>query len=252
VLSPTNCGSGATVAGGGVVLLTVGGTATVNGTISANSASVINGSGGAGGSVWLTAGVLAGSGAIEAKGGPTAAGGATDKGDGGGGRLAVILTGSESFGSVTLSAAAVDGVGVNGGAGTIYRQTPSQGAGKGVVTIDNNMTASGTTPIPPMTNAVLDELRYASVIVTNRGAIALTTNDQIQSLTVVSVNELLNLGTSNTVLTVKALNVNGTNYTRQGFYMTNNWNDYTPLPVNVTGAGAISLIGMKGTVFRFR
>jgi hypothetical protein len=250
VLSPTNCGSGATVAGGGVVLLTVGGTATVNGTISANGASVISGSGGAGGSVWLTAGTLAGSGAIEAKGGPAQIYG--DKGDGGGGRLAVILTGSESFGSVTLSAAAVDGSGVNGGAGTIYRQTAGQGTGTGVVTIDNNMTASGTTPIPPMTNAVLDELRYASVIVTNRGAIALTTNDQIQSLTVVSVNELLNLGTSNTVLTVKALNVNGTNYTRQGFYMTNNWNDYTPLPVNVTGAGAISLIGMKGTVFRFR
>jgi hypothetical protein len=171
VLAPTNCGSGASVPGGGVVFLMVGGTATVHGTISANGASPASGSGGAGGSVWLTAGALAGSGAIEAKGGP-AQQPWTDKGDGGGGRIAVELTGSENFGGVTFSAAAVNGAGDNGAPGTVYRQTPSQDAGHGEILIDSKG-VSVADPVAcylmPETNSILNETRWATLRITNSG-----------------------------------------------------------------------------------
>jgi len=141
---------------------------------------------------------------------------------------------------------------LSGGAGTIYRQTASQANGAGTVTIDNGNQTGAMTQIPPALNAVADELKKVSLVVTNRGAMAVTTNATAQALTVVSTADLLNLGTSNTVLTVSALSVNGTNYTRQGFYVTNNWNGYTPVPANVTGAGAISLTGTRGTVIMIR
>jgi hypothetical protein len=258
ILAPTNCGSGGSgynvgADGGGVIRLAVSGNTTINGTVTANGNPIPgNATGaGAGGSIWMTTANLSGSGTIRARGGA----GGNDNGDnggGGGGRIAVVLTNGTTFGSVAMQAYGGVYSTLNGGAGTIYRQTASQANGAGTVMIDNGNQAGARTHIPPATNAVPDELKKVSLMVTNRGAMAVTTNAMVEALTVVSTNELLNLGTSNTVLTVKALNVNGINYTRQGFYMTNNWNDYTPLPVNVTGAGAISLIGMKGTVFTFR
>jgi hypothetical protein len=258
ILAPTNCGSGgygynAGADGGGAIRLAVSGNTTLNGTITANGNPIPgNATGaGAGGSIWLTTANLSGSGTIRARGG---AGGNNngDNGGGGGGRIAVILANGTTFGSVAMQAYGGVYSNLNGGAGTIYRQTAGQPNGAGTVTIDNGNQPAALTQIPPATNAVPDELKKVSLVVTNRGAMAVTTNAMVEALTVVSTNELLNLGTSNTVLTVKALNVNGTNYTRQGFYMTNNWNDYTPVPVNVTGAGSISLIGMKGTVFTLR
>ena len=87
---------------------------------------------------------------------------------------------------------------------------------------------------------VLDELRYASVTVTNYGALAVTVSDRVGSLTVVSANEPLNLGTNGTVLTVQALTVNTTAYTRGGLYTTNNWNGFAT-PANATGAGPVEL-----------
>ena len=127
-----------------------------------------------------------------------------------------------------------------------------KGVGQGTVTINNNaLTTTARTQIPPATNAVLDELRYASVIVTNRGALAVTVSDRIQSLTVAGTTEPLNLGTNGTVLTVESLTINGTTYTKGGLYTTNDWNGFAPAPANVTGAGEI-FISASGTMFLIR
>jgi len=263
ITAPAMLGSGSQAgAGGGAVLLAVGGTLTVaaGGAIRADGTSYAAGnqSGASGGSVYLTAGTLAGSGTISACGGTGTVSGAgsTYSSGGGGGRIAVVLTNASGFDSVSFEAFGGYGAGTgreHGAAGSVYRQTASQGSGKGTVTIDNaNQTTTARTQFPAATNAVLDELRYASVIVTNRGALAVTTNDRIQSLTVASTNEPLNLGAADTVLTVKSMTVNGTAYTKGGLYTTNNWNGFAlPTGGNVTGAGAI-LIQSGGSVINFR
>jgi len=167
--------------------------------------------------------------------------------------VAVILTGSGADFSGFAGAMTTYGIVLYGGsgAGTVYRQTAAQGTGRGTVTIDNNaLTTTARTEIPPVTNAVLDELRYASVIVTNYGALAVTTSDRIQSLTVATLNEPLNLGTNGTVLTLNSMTITNITYTKGGLYTTNNWNGFTK-PANVTGAGAIE-IRSKGTVLMMR
>lgn len=164
ICAPTNCGSGANAAGGGVVRLTVAGGVTLDGAISANGGSP-NNNGGAGGSVFLTAGSLTGSGSLSAKGGPATT--FTDKGDGGGGRIAVILTGGESFGSVSMSVTATDGTGANGSPGTLYLQKASQSGGRGRLAIDcKGVNSSQFTYLLPEALSVLRELIVADVSVT--------------------------------------------------------------------------------------
>ena len=135
VFAPTNIGSsGNHGIGGGAIILTVGGTTTVAsaGVITASSGGHTYGSGGAGGSIYLTTGWLTGGGTIKANGlysGSFAAGG--------GGRVAIILTGpgadfsfwtgtNIAYGGASLYAAA---------AGTVYLKTT---AGADTLIIDNN------------------------------------------------------------------------------------------------------------------
>ena len=258
ITEPTDLGGRGTrgsLPGGGAVRLTAGGTVTINGEIRANGQSGSTPQdGGAGGSIYITASSFEGSGALRANGGD-----ATDYWfyGGGGGRIAVVLTGSDTFGSVTFSA--IGGWkalvwGAYGAAGTIYLQTASQAGGKGTVTINNAGRVTGArTHIPPAISPTLDELRYASIIVTNYGALAVTVSDRIQSLSVVTANEPLNLGTNGTVLTLNTMTITNTTYTKGGLYTTNNWNGFTK-PTNVTGDGAILLLqpSGSGTVFTIR
>jgi len=191
IRAPVNIGSGGswynvypgTNNGGGAVKVTVGGTTTLNGDLSAdgiglpagNGASAMGG--GSGGSVWLTTSSLTGSGTITANGGPaTWSNGA----GGGGGRISVVLTGSDSFGPVTIHAFGGTSVDAQeeGAAGTIYKQTQTQGAGMGDVLIDNNGQPSvRSTYAPAQTDAVVDELVQAMIIVTNDNTeLTLSTN----------------------------------------------------------------------------
>jgi len=251
MVAPVNIGSGGSYGpGAGAIRLVVTGTLINNGVISANGSTDQYGRG-SGGSLYATAGAMAGSGTFSANGGI-----ATWTDGGGGGRLALVLTGAGAdFSLIDLAkVTARGGTGyssAHGGAGTVYLQTTVQSAGKGTVRIDNVGLVGTRTDLPARLLAVLDELRYAAVIVTNRGALAVTTNDRIQSLTVASANEPLNLGAAETVLTVKSMTVNGTAYTKGGLYTTNNWNGLALPGANVTGAGAI-LIQSGGTVINFR
>ena len=88
--APTNIGSGGDDGvGGGAIQITVTSTSTINGTISADGGNASNAMG-AGGSVYLTTGTITGTGTIRAHGGKSSNNGRS----GGGGRVAIILTGS--------------------------------------------------------------------------------------------------------------------------------------------------------------
>jgi hypothetical protein len=90
--------------GGGAVWLTVKGPAIIDGTISAQAQQPTGLSGGSGGSILIEAVSLTGStnGLIDVSV-PYHAWGSSQR-NGGGGRIAVILTGSSSFGSVQMRA----------------------------------------------------------------------------------------------------------------------------------------------------
>jgi len=106
---------------------------------------------GSGGSIYLITGKLSGNGKISA-GSP----GNTPVSTGGGGRIALILTNSADWGDVSLSAASApaSGSSYSGAAGTIYVQTPGQGAGGGTLLIN----AEGVVASPLSTTLINDKV----------------------------------------------------------------------------------------------
>ncbi len=171
ILAPTNAGSGGNAGhGGGVVILDVTGTTALYGDITANGQNLVGNwlYTGSGGSVYLTTAGLMGNGGIQARGGDIAG----NVGGGGGGRIAVRLTGTSSFGDVGMSARgglpSTGGASSRGGAGTIYRAASSQDDGDGVVWIDNESNnTTRATYILPEVQFVTQELERATVVVTN-------------------------------------------------------------------------------------
>lgn len=125
------------VYGGGAVKLSVSGDTLVSGTITAEGAR-LGDTGASGGSIFLTTRTLSGDGAISVNG-SDATGIAESRGGGGGGRLAVILTGGTSRGEVRLQAFGGEGRwSPNAAAGTIYLETAKDKAGCGTLIVDNN------------------------------------------------------------------------------------------------------------------
>ncbi len=141
VIQPERCGSGGGwYSGGGAVYLDIGGSLTVgpNATIMAEG-DPDQTSTGAGGSIYIRTGEVHGSGIIEANGGHTTTGSMWR--DGGGGRVAVVLTdaGSDFSDFPEGNIRAWSGThGVAAGAGTVYLQTGDQADGAGRLVIDNN------------------------------------------------------------------------------------------------------------------
>jgi hypothetical protein len=180
ITAPMNFGSGgndhygsAGARGGGLVRLQVSGTTTVNGVISASGvvgAGVSYYAGGSGGSVFLTTAALAGSGFLRANGGDMPSSSA-----GGGGRIAVILTNAADFAAVRMQAYTGKGWTAAGVAapGTIYLESPAQGAGRGLLVIDasNQVTTVHTLIGSNVTDAVV-----GTVVLTNKAMLRLDTN----------------------------------------------------------------------------
>jgi hypothetical protein len=163
--------------GSGSIELNIQGTTTVYGIISArnNQFSEYRCAGAAGGSIFLKTGSLQGSGSIDARGDT----GNENCSAGGGGRVAVVLTASESFGGVSVSAAGVTGGANPSGPGSVYLERPSQGAGKGTVVFDNagiTITSTNATQLPAPAYAPGDELRRATLVISNRAQVSLTGN----------------------------------------------------------------------------
>ena len=109
----------------------------------------------------------------------------------------------------------------------------------------------GETHLPPsqgLSATELDDLRKnATVIVSNEAILGVTSNVAALGLIVDSSARYIDLGDTQTVFTVRSLIIDGTNYTRGGFYRTNDWNGF-PTPSVVSNAGAIFLRKTLGTV----
>jgi hypothetical protein len=178
-----------------VVRLVVGGETKVDGRISAAGYGP-NAGAGAGGSVYLTTGTLTGDGRLDASGAP---GVTANYGGGGGGRVAVILTSGDTFGAVSMSATGGVGGASSGAAGTVYKQTAGQGAGKGVLIVDNRAVPwptiqTNVTCLPARTNGdnVADLLNVALVI-TNTAMVKITQNIGLSDLYVGSATSRFDL-----------------------------------------------------------
>ena len=172
--NPVDIGAGggsSGLTGGGAIRLAVTGAATVNGKILARpSASdkeyhVF----GAGGSIYLSAASIEGSGEISASGYGSQSGG---RAGGGGGRVALYVTGEDSMSFPLSKVTATGTVGAwntSGGAGTVFVKTRNQTNGTLVV---DDVTVTSTeyrqhlhtrhaaTPIPSGETWTLDELRF--------------------------------------------------------------------------------------------
>ena len=181
VKHPTTLGAGGGNArGGGALRITVGGALTVNGTIAANGAAsgTTTLGAGAGGSVWITCGSLVGGadGLITANGGVCQYADSTERSHGGGGRVAVYLTGSGDFsqfpdGNIRAHGGFLAGGGsgqVQGGAGTVYLE---QADGTGRLILDNGVASlyadRAATPAATEFSAAVTNYVYSDVLVRN-------------------------------------------------------------------------------------
>ena len=213
ILTPTNIGSGGFDAafGGGAIILSVAGTTTVatGGLISAMGDVQPNYGGGSGGSIYLTTANLTGGGTIRADGGSQGAAG-------GGGRVAIVQTSAGNFsgfnGLISAFGGKVGGLN-DGAAGTIYKQSASDGAGHGQVLVDNTTRGVWTntvwTSIPAFTNTT-ESLAGTSWLVRSNANLRLLNSMKAQSLTMLATT-VLELG-GNT-LTLNALTVTNKVYT---------------------------------------
>jgi hypothetical protein len=197
VRAPTDLGSHAAYLGGGAALLNVAGTTTLRGVISAKGQQIDgNESSGSGGSVYLRTGHLAGNGLIDVQGGWSRSVG------GGGGRISVVLTASESFGDVGMNAGGGEdrfSTRVYGAAGTIYRETPSQGSGFGdliVTSYAHSYTSywdTVYTELPAATNYPAGELDHVTLQALTNCTIGLSTNLTLRDIRLMRDDTILYL-----------------------------------------------------------
>ncbi len=240
IIAPTNLGSGSTstfgVSGGGAILLTVAGTTTVAsaGVISINGSYSANRGGGSGGSLYLATGWLTGSGSLRANGG-TAVGG-----DGGGGRVAIILTGPGSDFSLWSGSNTAYGGGTAdaGAAGTVYRKTQ---AGVDTLIIDNNGAAAIGQVSTLMPNGVNLNV-FSSVVITNKGSLGVRGDTTLDFNTV----NLLSYGSAKSAIAID----NDSNVTYPADWVIDGYtlyvNTITPnKPVNMT-------IGNNGVLSHYK
>ena len=133
--------------GGGAIRLAVAGAAQIDGEFDADAAYDQYYTG-AGGSIWLTAASLTGAGTIHADGGRAKSIGYGNQSSGGGGRVAIHLTGAgQDFSGFTNSITAYGGYTEDkksrtGNCGTVFLKTGDQAETEGTLIVDND----GSTP----------------------------------------------------------------------------------------------------------
>lgn len=219
ITAPVNLGSsggysGSRYPGGGAVILVVSGLTTINGIISANGYHSATYGNGSGGSVYITTSSISGTtGVIRANGGDS-----TDmtRDGGGGGRVAVILTGTNNdFTNYSGSMMAYGGdVSSDGSAGTVYKQTQAQGTNGGALIIDNNNLTTATGVVTSISASTTDTT-VGSLIFTASKAGKLTI-DAGQTLTTQATGTTLTLGTGTTLVNNGTLSLGGTTFTNAG------------------------------------
>ena len=263
ILDPLSYGSGghgdsANYGGGGIVKLDVAGALTVDGVICSRGfgypiwgAEVVGGAG-SGGSINVTAASLSGAGSIDANGG--ANGGF---GPGSGGRVKIALTGANADFAAFTGTIEANGGGMQNAtdaaaydvspaaAGTVCLMAPGADP---LVKVDNVFRYNGGEPtwrvpagesVAPATHlpAMQDgdtrnALQKTNWELSGRGALRLTQDLRVKSLTLAETNGTQCVYTDGKVLTVKELAIAGTTK-RAGVYTA------TELPGIVVGGGAI-------------
>ena len=239
IIAPTNLGSGSGGSfAGGAIQLNVSGGFLNNGTISANAASIQMGSGG---SIYITTGTIGGAGIVRANGNPS-----NNNGSGGGGRIAIILNGSNAdfsnFGSSTITAYGGGG-NIHAAAGTIYKQTTAQGAGKGDLIINNNNVTTGAGVDTSISASTTDAVVGSVTIVGNKAG--KLTIDSGQSLTIQGTGTTLAIGTSTTFTNNGTLNLGGTTFTNAGTFTSG-----TSSTVTYTGQTDDSIVTLLNTTYK--
>lgn len=177
ITSPMDPGSGMNSrTGGGVIWLNVRGRSAIDGVVSCNGRANndVNQCGASGGSLFLTTGTLTGNGTLRANGGWGSGRG------GGGGRVAVILNDGADFGNVRMTACGNGPGGTGGGAaGTVYRETSTQPAGRGELIVDNN----GLRTLPGVTTDLNGSApvahEFSILTLTNAGVLGIGPDDSL-------------------------------------------------------------------------
>jgi len=210
--------------GSGAIWMNIAGSATINGTITASGDSTYNSGGaGSGGSIYLRCGTITGTtGRIRANGGVDFE---TDAGNGSGGRVAVILTGSgadfTNFSKDSVQAFSgnhcCDGS-LSAAPGTVYLQTYAQGANGGELIIKDKMKGQED---PGIYNTRITTLNDSANVNVTIGSLTLKDT----SLFEIGAGDTLNIAGAGTTLSVPvtctltvkgALNLGGTAFTVDG------------------------------------
>ena len=263
ILDPLSYGSGghgdsANYGGGGIVKLDVAGALAVDGLICSRGfgypiwGSEVVGGAGSGGSVNLAAATLSGSGRIDANGGNNGG-----FGPGSGGRVKIALTGAGADFAAFTGTIEANGGGMQNAtdaaaydvspaaAGTVCLMAPGADP---VVKVDNVFRYDGGAPtwrvptgesVAPATH--LPAMQGGDTVValqktdwelSGRGAVRLTRDARVQSLSLASNDGAQCIYTEGHTLTVKTLEING-EAKRGGIYTAEN------LPGIVVGTGAL-------------
>lgn len=150
---PVDYGSSGYGSAGGAIRITADGAMIIDGTVSADGSNAIKQTG-SGGSVFLTGRSVSGAGRITANGGNQTA--TNRESPGGGGRIAVYLTGEgENFTGFTGKITAYGGTSkaagyvgkVDAGAGTVYLKNGDQADNAGMLVVANSNTVAYATEI---------------------------------------------------------------------------------------------------------
>lgn len=199
IKAPTTLGSGGgTGCGGGAIQLTVTGDTVMNGLVDVGAYQASSRPGAAG-SIYITTNTLSGTGTIQANGGIHTS---STWGGGGGGRIALVLTGAGANFSLftgSITAYGGDEGAKSGSAGTIYLQQGNETSEEGMIIIDNeDLNTSTCTALNDLAGTGVS---IASLIARNYGCFLVDTGDFLtligtgNSLTITSGTQFTNSGT---------------------------------------------------------
>lgn len=275
ILAPLSYGSGgwgdnSYYGGGGIVKLAVGGALTVDGTVATRGfgyalwGEAVRGGAGSGGSINLTAASLSGVGTIDANGGNNGV-----YGPGSGGRVKIALTGAgATFDAFTGTIQAIGGSMQNANDASAYDVSPAAAGtvclatadGAPVVKVYNvfrygNAEAAwrvatgdaipSATHLPAMQNGdSLSALKHTKWELSGHGAIRLTGDVRIASLSLAAGDGAQMVYTEGFKLTTPVLVVNGVRF-RQGTYTAETNPDF------IKGEGSI-VVGGSGLIVTIR
>ena len=185
IRKPTTYGSGshanATNPGGGVIRLKVAESLSVNGVVTAMGGNNYNSfwDAGAGGSVWISAKTLSGTGSIDANGGWCTH---SDSGEGGGGRVAVWLTGAGAdFSNFDTAKITANGARksndaknpVTSGCGTVYLKTGEEAENEGTLVISNPGAKLGADKMSARIGPAVTDTDVGRVVIRDAGALTI-------------------------------------------------------------------------------